>query len=312
MRRRRTRGILRRTALLVVAVLATPAAAQDFEAARVETVELADGLHMLRGVGGNLALVSGADGALLVDDQYAPMNAKILAAVRAITAEPVRLVLNTHWHGDHTGGNELLGRAGAIIVAHENVRQRMSAGQLMKLFSREVPPAPPAALPSITFADGVTLHWNGEEIVVRHVAAAHTDGDAVVWFRKADAVHTGDLFFHGLFPFIDVQSGGSLDGVIRGVDGILAEAGPNTKIIPGHGALADRAALEAYRERLVAVRERVWDAIRRGLSADALVAESPLDELEASFGGGFLSAEQFLRILYADLSRLPRDPPSSG
>ena len=290
-------------AVLVALALAAPTAAQDFENARIETVQVAERLHMLRGVGGNLALASGPDGALLVDDQYAPMHEKILAAVREVTAEPVRFVVNTHWHGDHTGGNELLGRTGAVIVAHENVRRRMSAGQFMEVFGRNVPPAPHGALPVVTFADGVTFHWNGEEIVVRHVARAHTDGDAVVWFRKADAVHAGDLFFHGTFPFIDVQSGGSIAGMIAGVEGLLAEVGPATKIIPGHGQLADRAGLEAFRKLLATTQRRVRDAIGRGLTADALVAEAPLAEFEEHWGGGFLSAEQFLRIVHADLSR---------
>lgn len=303
MRRRRVCDASRGLAFLFVATIAASAGAQDFENARIETVRLADNLHMLRGVGGNLALLTGPDGALLVDDQYAPMHEKILAAVRAITAAPVRWVLNTHWHGDHTGGNERFGSAGAVLVAHENVRRRMHAGQRMERFGREILPAPPAALPDVTFEDGVVLHWNGEEITILHSAAAHTDGDVVVWFRHADVVHAGDLFFHGLFPFIDVQSGGSITGMIAGVERILAEAGPNTKIIPGHGPLADRAALVAYHERLVLARSRVRGAIDRGLAADALVAESPLEELEASWGGGFLSAEQFLRILHADLSR---------
>ena len=305
--RSRRHGRTPKTMLLLAALsllaLAAPGRAQDFETARIETVKVADGLHMLIGVGGNLALASGADGALLVDDQYAPMSDKIRAAVRAITPEPVRFVVNTHWHGDHTGGNEEFGRGGAVIVAHENVRRRMSAGQFLELFRRQVPPAPPAALPVVTFSDGVTFHWAGEEIAVRHVARAHTDGDAVVWFRNADAVHTGDLFFHGMYPFIDVQSGGSLAGMIAGVERVLAEAGPATKIIPGHGALSDRAGLEAYRTLLLTVQERVRDAIRRGLTADALVAEAPLAAFEERWGGGFLSAEQFLRIVHADLSR---------
>jgi glyoxylase-like metal-dependent hydrolase (beta-lactamase superfamily II) len=179
----------------------------------------------------------------------------------------------------------------------------MSTEQFIEAFGRRVPPAPPAALPVVTFADGVTFHWAGEEIAVRHVAGAHTDGDAVVWFRKADAVHGGDLIFHGMFPFIDVSSGGSIAGMIAGVDRVLAEAGPETKIIPGHGPLADRAALEAYRRLLVSAQTSVRDAIGRGLDADALIAEAPLAEFEPDWGGGALSSEQFLRIVYAELSR---------
>jgi cyclase len=300
---------LRRAAAAAFAIAAAtllPAAqagAQDFEAAEIETMKVADGLHMLVGVGGNIAVAWGPDGALLVDDQYAPLTEKILAAIRTFTAEPVRLVVNTHWHLDHTGGNQNLGRAGAVIVAHENVRRRLSTGQFMEVFRRDVPPAPPEALPVVTFADGVTFHWNGEEIAVTHVARAHTDGDAIVWFRRADAVHMGDLFFNGFFPLVDVQSGGSIEGIIAGADRVLAEAGSATKIIPGHGPLADRAALERYRAMLDDVRARVRGAIARGLDADALVAEAPLADLEPTWGKGLLSAEAFLRILHADLSR---------
>ena len=275
----------------------------DFDGAVVAAQPVADGLHMLTGLGGNLALSSGPDGALLVDDQYAPMTEKILAAVRAVTPEPVRFVLNTHWHLDHTGGNENFGRAGSVIVAHENVRRRMSTGQVMKLLQREIPPAPPEALPVVTFTESVTLHWNGQRIDVVHVANAHTDGDAVVWFREADVLHAGDLFFNGFYPFIDAESGGSVEGVIAAAGALLEEAGPATKIIPGHGPLADRAALEAYRAMLVTVRDRVRDALARGQDADALVAEAPLADLEEKWGGGFLGSEPFLRIVYDDLSR---------
>jgi len=288
--------------------LATSAAAQDvdFERVVIRTEAVAPGLSVLFGQGGNIAVSTGADGPVLVDDQFAPLAPKILAAVKALQDGPVRFVINTHWHFDHTGGNEPFGRGGALIVAHENVRKRMSTTQFVAAFQREVPSSPAAALPVVTFDDGVTLHWNGEEIAVEHAAPAHTDGDALVWFRNANAVHTGDTYVAGLFPFVDVSSGGSLAGIIRSAEQVLARAGPETKIIPGHGSLSNAAELRAWREMLVTVRDRVNAALAAGKSLERFSAEKPLADLETRYGQGgqgFLNAERFLAIVWSDLSR---------
>jgi glyoxylase-like metal-dependent hydrolase (beta-lactamase superfamily II) len=285
--------------------LAAPAAAQDvdFEQVRIETLPLADGLHMLVGQGGNIVVSTGPDGPVLVDDQFAPLAPKIEAAVRVLQDRPVRFVINTHWHGDHTGGNEPFGKGGALIVAHANVRRRMSKQQFIAAFQREVPPAPVAALPVVTFDDGVTLHWNGQEIAVEHVDPAHTDGDALVWFRKAGVVHTGDTYVSGAFPFVDVSSGGRLAGILASAERVLGEAGPATKIVPGHGALSNPAELGAWRQMLVVVRDRVNAALAAGKSLEAFQAERPLEDLEARYAKGFLTAERFLAIVWSDLSR---------
>jgi glyoxylase-like metal-dependent hydrolase (beta-lactamase superfamily II) len=295
----------RRVFAALALALAAPAAAQDvdLEQVRIETIPLAAGLHMLVGQGGNLVVSTGADGPVLVDDQFAPLAPKIEAAVRALQDRPVRFVINTHWHGDHTGGNEPFGKAGALIVAHENVRRRMSTTQLIAAFGREVPPSPAAALPVVTFDDGVTLHWNGEEIAVEHVAPAHTDGDALVWFRKADAVHTGDTYVAGTFPLVDVSSGGSLAGIIASAERVLAQAGPETTIIPGHGPLSNAAELRAWREMLVTVQARVNAALAAGKSLEAFRAEQPLADLAPQYGKGWLDADRFLAIVFSDLSR---------
>jgi glyoxylase-like metal-dependent hydrolase (beta-lactamase superfamily II) len=292
--------------LVWLLALSMPAWAQgDFDAVEIQTVPLADGLHMLVGQGGNIVVSTGPDGPVLVDDQFAPLAPKIDAAVRAIQDQGVRFVVNTHWHGDHTGGNEVLGKSGAVIVAHENVRQRMSTKQFMAAFDREVPPAPKAALPVVTFDDGVTLHWNDEEIAVRHVEHAHTDGDAHVWFRKADVVHAGDTYFAGMFPFIDVSSGGSLSGLIESTDRLLEGAGAGTQIVPGHGPVSNAAELTAWREMLATVRGRVQAALGAGKTLASFQAERPFADLEARFGGGFMDAERFLSIVWSDLSRKP-------
>jgi glyoxylase-like metal-dependent hydrolase (beta-lactamase superfamily II) len=299
----------RRVLAGVLLALSAPAAAQDIDFAKVEVRSevVAPGLAVLFGAGGNIAVSTGRDGPVLVDDQYAPLAPKILAAVRALQDAPVRFVINTHWHGDHTGGNEAIGAGGALIVAHENVRRRMSTTQLIAAFGREVPPSPAGALPVVTFDDGVTLHWNGEEIAVEHVEPAHTDGDALVWFRRANAVHTGDTYVSGAFPFVDVSSGGSLAGIIHSAGRVLAEAGPETRIIPGHGPLSNAAELRAWRSMLLTVQGRVRAALAAGKSLDAFQAERPLADLEPQYGKGFLNAERFLAIVWSDLSRAPEE-----
>ncbi len=222
-------------------LLAAPAFSQqqDFSGVEVKAEKVADGIYMLTGRGGNIGLSVGKSGTYLIDDQYAPLSDKILAAVRAITPDPVRFVVNTHWHGDHTGGNESMGKAGALLVAHENVRRRMSTEQFSATFNSKTPPSPEGALPVVTFADAITFHWNGDEIRVYHVPPAHTDGDSVVHFVKADVVHMGDLFFNGGYPFIDSSSGGRVDGVLAAADRTLAGIGEKTRLIPGHGPARD-------------------------------------------------------------------------
>ena len=214
------------SAMLVAAAVAavaplTVAAQQDFSQVEIRTEQVADGLYVLFGAGGNIGLSVGEDGAFLVDDQYAPLTEKILAAVAAVTDQPVRWVLNTHWHGDHTGGNENLGREGAMIVAHENVYRRLNPAEFADLVGRSQQSAP-EGLPVVTFNDRVSFHWNGEDIRVNHMPNAHTDGDALVFFTNADAVHMGDTFFNGRYPFIDVDSGGGVHGVIAIADYVLA------------------------------------------------------------------------------------------
>jgi len=289
---------------LACAAFALPAALpaqQDFSKVVIETQPVASGVHVLIGQGGNIGVSTGADGVMLIDDQYAPLHAKILAAVEALKPGPIRFVLNTHWHADHTGGNELLGGTGAVIFAHDAVRRRLAAGQFMKVFEREVPPAPPGVLPVVTFASDLTFHWNGDEIHAFHVANAHTDGDAIVQFRRANALHMGDVFLSGRYPFLDLESGGSLAGMQAAVDRALALCDGETRIIPGHGPLSTRDDLVRYRVMLRTARDRVEEAIAAGQDADAVVAARPLAELDATWGTGFIDPERFLRSVHASL-----------
>ncbi len=291
---------LRHFAPVMIGLLSVPpAAAQgpDWDAVNIETVHVAAGVYMLRGRGGNIGLSVGEDGAFLVDDQFAPLTEKIQAAVAEVTEQRVHFVLNTHWHADHTGGNENLGKAGALIVAHENVRKRINPAEFPEVMGR-TNQLPPDAWPVVTFNDAVTFYWNSEKIHAFHASAAHTDGDAVVHFTGANVVHMGDLFFNGTYPFIDVAAGGGIAGVIAAADRVLQLSNSQTKIIPGHGALSNPAELRAYRDMLVTVRDRVRRLIAEGKSEDAVVAAKPTEDLNESWGSDEARVERFVRAVY--------------
>ena len=274
----------------------------DLDKVEIQTTQLADGVYLLVGAGGNIGASVGEDGVFLIDDQLAPLTDKIRAAIATISDQPIKFVLNTHWHFDHTGGNENLGNAGAVIVAHDKVRDRMSVEQFSKALQRKTPASPSAALPVITFDESVTFHLNGQTIHAFHVDPAHTDGDSVIHFQEANVIHAGDVYFNGLYPFIDTDSKGSLEGIITAVEQILTMADEQTQIIPGHGPLSTRSELEAYRRMLVAVRDRTQAAIDQGMSLENFVASNPTADYDATWGKGFLSPKQFLTIVYTHLS----------
>jgi glyoxylase-like metal-dependent hydrolase (beta-lactamase superfamily II) len=288
------------TGILAVAALLGPQE-RDFSKVEVVPEKLAEGVYMLTGAGGNIGVSAGEDGVFLVDDQYAPLTDKIRAAVAAISSRPIRFLVNTHWHGDHTGGNENLGRGGVVIVAHDNVRKRMSVEQFIEAFGSKVPPAPKDALPVVTFSDAASFHMNGDEIQAFHVPPAHTDGDSVVRFARANVVHMGDCFFNGRYPFVDLSSGGSFEGVIAVAEKVLAISDAGTKIIPGHGPVADRAALAAYRDVLATVRDRVRPLIAAGKSLEEVKAAQPTREWDATWGQGFMKPDVWLGIVYKSL-----------
>ena len=274
---------------------------QDFSKVEVKTVPVAGAVSMLQGSGGNIGVLIGPDGVLVVDDEYAPLVPKILAAVGRLSQKPIRFVVNTHWHGDHVGGNAALGTDGAVIVAQDNVRKRMSTEQFNAAFKKTTPPSPAVALPVVTFAEGLSFHLDGEDIEVFHVAPAHTDGDSVIWFHKANVVHMGDNFFNGLYPFIDTSSGGSIDGMVAAVDGVLGRIDDQAKVIPGHGPLGSKADLKKFRDMLATIRDRIKKGIRDGKTQDQVVASKPSAEFDAVWGGGFLKPDDFVAITYAGL-----------
>jgi glyoxylase-like metal-dependent hydrolase (beta-lactamase superfamily II) len=299
---------MKRTAFVAAGVIVALGAAaptlaqQDFSAVQIETVPVADGLYMLVGSGGNIALSVGDDGAVIVDTQYAPLSEKITAAVRAAGGGDIKFVVNTHWHGDHTGGNENFGNAGALIIAHSNVRVRLGTEQVMAAFNQTVPASPAKALPVVTFPSRATFHWNGDVVNVFHAPNAHTDGDSIIHFTNLNAFHMGDTFVNGQYPFIDNGSEGSLDGIIAAADAVLARSDAGTKIIPGHGPLATRADLQRFRDVLVGAREKIQSLIDQGRSEDDVVAAKPTAEWDAQWGTGFMNPENFTRFSYRSLS----------
>jgi cyclase len=288
------------SALALVLCLAAPAAAQqDMSKVEIKPQQLAPGVAVLFGAGGNIGVSFGEDGTVLIDDQFAPLTPKIQKAVADLGAQPVKFLINTHWHFDHSGGNENLGKAGAVIMAHDNVRVRMAAGATVA--GNQVPPAPKVALPVITYADGLKLHLNGEEVRVVHVPAAHTDGDSFIYWTKSNIIHMGDLFMFGVsFPFVDVGSGGDVRGFVVAADKALALANEQTKIIPGHGAVATKGDLQNHRNMVATVIAKIEAGIKAGKTLEQIKTEKPAD----GFGinpSGFITADRFVETVFNQL-----------
>ncbi len=293
--------------MCVVATLASGssmAQQTDFSKVEVRSQQLAPNLYVLFGVGGNVAALIGDDGTVIVDDQFAPMAPKIRAALALLTDKSVRFIVNTHWHGDHSGGNEAFGRSGSVIIAQENTRKRLSTKQFVDFFKMESPPAPAAALPVVTFTDSVDLHLNGEDVSIVHVANAHTDSDAVLYFRTANAVHTGDVFTTGGYPFIDTGSGGSIDGLIAASASILARIDANTKVIPGHGPVANKTDIQERQQMLIAVRERIASLLRKRKTLSQVIAAKPTADFDAAYyKSGPMTPDIWVQRVYLDLAR---------
>ena len=283
----------------LIAARAAHAQGQDFSKVEVKASKVAGSVYMLEGAGGNIGVSVGEDGLLIVDDQFAPLAPKIQAALKNISPQPVKFVLNTHWHGDHTGGNEAFA-ASASIIAHENVRKRLGV-ESRGLNGQIRPPAPKAALPVITFDDRLTVHVNGEDIRAIHFPKGHTDGDAIIFFSKSNVVHMGDDFFSGRFPFIDLQSGGSVKGLIANLDKVIPQIPAGAKIIPGHGPLSTIDDLKKFASMLKESTALVEAGIRGGKSLDQLKKEKVLSKFD-SWGSGSIKADMFTEILFNDLT----------
>ncbi len=290
---------MKKILVALAAVLSFSAYAQqrNFDAVQIKATRVAEHVYMLEGEGGNIGVSVGDDGVFLIDDQFAPLTPKIIAAVKEISDKPIRFLINTHWHGDHVGGNENLGKAGVVIVAHDNVYKRMAAGGVIELLKQSYPPASKAALPVITFSNEATLHLNGDDVTAHHLPPAHTDGDSYIQFRKANVIHTGDVFAAYRYPFIDPESGGSVRGVVRAIDLLLPLLDDNTKLIPGHGPVSTKKDVLAYRKMIATVAGRVEKLVKSGKNLQEVIAAKPTREFDEQWGK-FRKPDAFAEIVY--------------
>lgn len=278
-------------------------AQQNFAQVEIKTIPVRGNIYMLTGDGGNIGVSVGQDGVIMVDSQFAPLSTKIQNAIENLSKESIRYLINTHYHFDHTGGNEKFASAGATIIAHDNVPKQMSIDHDYKVLEMKTKASPMEALPKITFSDQTKLALNNNYINAFHIPLAHTDGDVVVHFTKQNVIHTGDLFFNGFYPFIDTGVGGSIDGMISAIDRILPLCDQETLIIPGHGSLSKKKELREFQNMLKIVSNRVKDSIAKNMSLKDIIEARTLNDLDDTWGKGFLSSEQFLTIAYQGITR---------
>ena len=301
---------MKKTIVCVQAIIAclsvnTAQAQRDFSKVVIETVKVTDSVYMLEGTGGNIGLSVGDDGVIVIDDQFAPLTDRILAAIREITDKPVRFIINTHFHQDHADGNEeLSAKTGGVVVAHENVRKRLSTPQFVEFFNNRMPAYPPEALPVVTFDTNIRFHMNGDEIDVFHpVENAHTDSDSVVFFRDSNVLHGGDLVFFGMYPFIDMGSGGSVRGYVAALEKIIPQLDSGTRIIPGHGSVGDLAQLRELKDMLIATIGRVESLLQQGKSREEVIAARPLGTFDNKYPNSSVKADDLVEFIYQDLTR---------
>ena len=267
----------------------------DFSAVEIETHQVVGNVYYLEGQGGNVGLLVGDDGVLMIDDQFAPLSEKLLAAIRALSDEPIRMLINSHIHGDHTGGNENFGKMGIDIVAHDNVRVRLARGV------NNGPPSPAVALPVVTYGDTMSLHLNGDTVTIGKLPPAHTDGDSYIRFATADVIHAGDVFRTVGYPGVDFNNGGSVKGTIEALQALVDMAGPNTKILPGHGVVSTRDDVAAFRDLAVELQKRFTDLIRQGMTLEQVVAAKPTADLDAQYGSSERLIPAFYNAVKAEL-----------
>jgi len=271
---------------------------------------LSDTVTAIKGRGGNIAISAGEDGVFIIDDQLQPLTEQLLAAIRGVSDQAIRFVINTHYHGDHVGGNEALGKSGSVIIAHDNIRQRMTSDQFSHFFNETTPAWPKDSLPVVTFNDKVTLHFNGEAVVAHHVPRGHTDGDSIVQFTGSNIIHMGDIVFNGLYPFIDLDGGGSIQGMISAVELGISLADAETRIITGHGPIVmDLDELTAYRDFLVKARDNVQALVDQGMSLQQAVEAKPTEEWDESLGKVWITPAQWVTFIYNSLTGVDHFTP---
>ena len=273
----------------------------DYSKVEITTEQLSDHIYLLYGAGGNLAFLTGEQSTFVVDGQYEPMAKRIQETIRSISDRPIEYMLNTHWHGDHTGGNAMYADAGTTLMAHQNVRKRMREGRSKMAAGREIPPAPAKALPVVTFSDEMELYFEGEPILIFHVHQAHTDGDALVYFPQSNVMHMGDTYFQGRFPFVDVNSGGHIDGYFEAIYRTLFLINDDTKIVPGHGKLSNRRELMQWRDDLMNIRNAVQTGIDVGKSLEEIQEMNPTKGYETMGENWFIDGARFTEAVYRSL-----------
>jgi len=291
--------------LLITILLLVPVSIhgqqQDFSQVQIKATKVAGNVYMLEGSGGNIGVSVGTDGILIVDDQFAPLADKIRAALKGLNQGKLRFILNTHWHGDHTGGNVVFGPE-APIIAHDNVRKRLATEQKSTLFKTTTPASPKEALPLITFDQSLSVHFNGEEIRVIHYPQGHTDGDSVIFFTNSNVVHLGDDFFAGRFPFVDLESGGSIEGLIKNIGEIIGKIPADAKLIPGHGPLSTVDDLKSYHRMLQQTTDIVRQKMMAGKTLEQIKSEGLPDEWKP-WGTGFIKTDLWIETIYKSLKK---------
>ncbi|MDH4018494.1 MAG: MBL fold metallo-hydrolase [Xanthomonadales bacterium] len=282
--------------------------AQD-KAVEFSTFQLSDTVYMLKGRGGNIGISTGEDGLYIIDDQLRPITDQLLKAIRKISNKPIRFVINTHYHADHVGGNETIGNAGAVLIAHENIRKRMTTEQVSIFMNNTTPPYPKGALPVVTFNDRLSLHLNGETATAYYVANGHTDGDSIIHFPVSNVIHMGDMFFNGLYPYVDLDAGGSMQGLVAAANLALSMADESTRIIPGHGPLGMTEDLKNYRDYLVQAGANVQTLIDEGMDLVQIIAAEPTREWDESLGKTWITPAQFVTFIYNSLKGIQHYTP---
>jgi cyclase len=281
----------------------------DFSKVEIKTTDLGDGVYMFEGQGGNITVALAKDGIIMVDGQFAPLHDKIKAAIAVISNLPVKYLINTHFHGDHTGGNEAFAKDGALVVSEINVKTRLAAGTSNGLTGAKTPPAPAGALPGKTYTGAFKIRMIGRVADLKHIANAHTDGDTYVWFKTANVLSTGDTFTNGRYPNIDFANGGNIKGMIAAADIYLKLTSARSRIVPGHGPIADKAALVEYRTMLVTARDRMAKLVADGKGEDDVVAAKPFADLDAKWAPTELASKNFIRVVYHSLADKPAKKP---
>src|SRR5450432_582877 len=310
---------VRIAAVATVMALSGPAFAQtppaaappppDFSKVEIKTTDLGDKVYMLEGQGGNITVAVADDGIIMVDGQYAPLHDKIKAAIEAVSKQPVKYLINTHYHGDHTGGNELFAKDGVTVIAEIHVKNRLAAGTTNGLTGVKTPPAPQDALPSKTYTKIFKIRLKGRVADLTHIDNAHTDGDTYVWFKTANVLSTGDTFTNGGYPNIDFANGGNIKGMIAATDAYLKLTNAKSRIVPGHGPLADKAVLTEYRTMLVTARDRMAKLVKEGKSEDDVVAAKPFADFDTKWAPTELASTNFIRVVYHSLADKPEARP---